>query len=44
MSEKHETDGPRRVAAFLLSLEPEKATEVLRHLEPELVSRVAEAM
>ncbi len=44
MSEKHEIDGPRRVAAFLLSLEPEKATEVLRHLEPELVSRVAEAM
>lgn len=44
MSKAHEIDGPRRVAAFLLSLEPERATQVLRHLEPELVTRVAEAM
>ena len=36
--------GPHRVAAFLLSLDKEDAARVMRHLDPKIVSDVAEAM
>lgn len=44
MSSDGEVSGPQRVAAFLLSLKKEQAAEVLRHLEPRVVSEVAAAM
>jgi len=36
--------GAQRVAAFLLSLDKDVGVEVMRHLDPKIVSEVAEAM
>ena len=36
--------GPQRVAAFLLSLDREKAAEMLQHLSEDVVTEVVEAM
>lgn len=44
MSEPGAIAGPQRVAAFLLSLEPEVATSVLKTMSEDLVGKVAEAM
>lgn len=44
MSEKGPILGHQRVAAFLLSLEPEAATNVLRHMKEDIVAKVARAM
>lgn len=44
MSEKAPILGHQRVAAFLLSLEPEAATNILRHMKEDVVSKVARAM
>ena len=37
-------DGPQRVAAFLLSLDREKAAQMLQHLSEDVVTEVVEAM
>ena len=44
MSTLAEVAGHQKVAAFLLSLEPETAKGILRHLEGEVLQRVARAM
>jgi flagellar motor switch protein FliG len=44
VSAPEEISGHQRVAAFLLSLAPEQATAILRHLEEELVADVSRAM
>jgi len=44
MSDPGAIQGPQRVAAFLLSLEPEVATTVLKTLGEDLVAKVAQAM
>ncbi|MCP3914808.1 MAG: hypothetical protein GY711_04510 [bacterium] len=36
--------GPQKVAAFLLSLDQEVATKVMRHLDPKVVPEIAAAM
>lgn len=42
--EKIGVDGAQRVAAFLLSLDKEGAANVMRHLDPEVLADVAQAM
>lgn len=44
MSEPARSEGARRAAAFLLSLEREAAMAILKSLEPEVVTEIAEAM
>ena len=44
MSDLDDVAGIQRVAAFLLSLDSKKASEVMSSMAPEVVSRVAEAM
>ena len=44
MTDARGIQGAQRVAAFLLSLEPEVATKVLETLGDELVTKVAQAM
>jgi len=41
---KREASGPQRVAAFLLSLDKEVSSNVMRHLDARIVPKVAEAM
>jgi len=41
---KKKINGPQRVAAFLLSLDKEVGAAVMRHLDPRVVHKVAEAM
>lgn len=41
---KPKVGGAQRVAAFLLSLDKEVGANVMRHLDPRVVSKVAEAM
>jgi flagellar motor switch protein FliG len=42
--ESKDSPGPHKVAAFLLSLDKEISAQVMRHLDPKIVSDVAEAM
>ena len=44
MSNLEGVAGIQRVAAFLLSLDRQKASEIMSGMAPEIVSRVAEAM
>ena len=44
MTDLNEIAGHQKVAAFLLSLEPDTAKNILRHLKGDVVEKVAQSM